>query len=57
MFPWVIIFTVFCGGPLDVEALGNCPVCPSLNPALFTAPLPHNSDGSVYRKASRQRDI
>jgi len=28
-------FTVFCGGPLVVEALGNCPVCPlPLNPAL-----------------------
>jgi len=25
----------FCGGPLVVEALGNCPVCPPLNPALF----------------------
>ena len=23
-------FTVFYGGPLVVEALGNCPVCPSL---------------------------
>jgi len=23
-------FTVFCGGPLVVEALGNCPVCPLL---------------------------
>ena len=30
MFPYVIFFsTVF------VEALGNCPVCPPLNPALF----------------------
>jgi len=27
----------FCGGPLVVEALGNCPVCPPLNPALFDA--------------------
>jgi len=27
-------FLMFCGGPLDVEALGNCPVCPPLNPAL-----------------------
>jgi len=35
MFPQVIFFTVFCGGPLVVEALGNCPVCPPLNPALF----------------------
>ena len=28
MFLWVIFFTVFCGGRLVVEALGNCPVCP-----------------------------
>jgi len=28
------IFYCFCGGPLVVEALGNCPVCPPLNPAL-----------------------
>jgi len=27
-------FTVFRGGPLVVEALGNCPVCPLFNPAL-----------------------
>jgi len=27
-------FTVFCGRPLVVEALGNCPVCSLLNPAL-----------------------
>jgi len=27
-------FTVFCGSPLVVEALGNCPVCSLLNPAL-----------------------
>ena len=27
-------FLLFCGGPLVVEALGNCPVCPLLNPAL-----------------------
>ena len=25
----------FSGGPLVVEALGNCPVCPLLNPALL----------------------
>ena len=32
----------FCGGPLVVEALGNCPVCPPLlNPALCD-PLPKN---------------
>jgi len=30
-------FSVFCGGPLVVEALGKCPVCPSLNPALVTS--------------------
>ena len=34
MFPWVIFFTVFCGGPLVVEALGNCPVYRPLNTAL-----------------------
>jgi len=28
-------FTVFVEAPLVVEALGNCPVCPPLNPALF----------------------
>jgi len=27
-------FTVFVEAPLVVEALGNCPVCPPLNPAL-----------------------
>jgi len=38
MFPYVVIFyCFFCGGPLVVEALGNCPVCPPLNPALFDA--------------------
>ena len=30
----MIFFYCFCGGPVDVEALGNCPVCPPLNPAL-----------------------
>ena len=34
MFPYVISFYCFCGGPLVVEALGNCPVCPLLNPVL-----------------------
>ena len=30
----------FCGGPLVVEALGNCPVCPlPLNPALLVPRL------------------
>ena len=31
----IISFIKFCGGPLVVEALGNCPVCPppALNPA------------------------
>jgi len=28
-------FTVFCGAPV-VEALGNCPVPPPLNPALLS---------------------
>ena len=28
------IFYCFCGGPLDVEALGNCPVCRPLNSVL-----------------------
>ena len=28
------IFYCFRRGPLVVEALGNCPVCPPLNPAL-----------------------
>jgi len=28
-------FTVFVEAPLVVEALGNCPVCPPLNPALL----------------------
>jgi len=37
-------FYCFCGGPLVVDALGNCPVCPPLNPALpvtviMTAPV------------------
>ena len=27
-------FTVFVEVPLVVEALGNCPVCPPVNPAL-----------------------
>jgi len=27
-------FTVFVEAPLVVDALGNCPVCPPLNPAL-----------------------
>ena len=27
-------FTVIVEAPLVVEALGNCPVCPPLNPAL-----------------------
>jgi len=31
------IFTVFCGGALVVEALGNCPVPPPLNRALAGA--------------------
>jgi len=36
LFLWVVsFFTVFCGGPLLLEALGNCPVCPLLNPALL----------------------
>jgi len=35
MFPKVIIFTVFVEAPLVVKALGNCPVCPPLNPALM----------------------
>jgi len=30
-------FTVFYGGPLVVEALGNCPVCPLLNPVMHSA--------------------
>jgi len=30
----VIMFYCFCGGPHVVEALGNCPVCPPINPAL-----------------------
>ena len=30
-------FTVFVEAPLVVEALGNCPVCPPLNPALRVA--------------------
>jgi len=34
MFPWVIIFLLSVEAPLVVEALGNCPVCPPLNPAL-----------------------
>ena len=28
----------FRGGPLVVEALSNCPVCPPLNPALLLLP-------------------
>ena len=27
-------FYSFCGGPLVVEALSNCPVCTPLNPVL-----------------------
>ena len=30
-------FTVFVEAPLVVEAMGNCPVCPPLNPALDNA--------------------
>jgi len=30
-------YTVFVEAPLVVEALGNCPVCPPLNPALTVA--------------------
>jgi len=33
----IIFFTVFYGGPLVVEALGNCPVCPLLNPVMHSA--------------------
>ena len=31
----MIFFTVFVEAALVVEALGNCPVCPPLNPALI----------------------
>ena len=31
-------FTVFVEAPLVVEALGNCPVCPPLNPVLERSP-------------------
>ena len=36
MFPLGNNFILFCGCPLVVEALGNYPVCPPLNPALDT---------------------
>jgi len=46
MFPYVIIFfTVFMEPPPRVvEALGNCPVCPALNPA-----LPQQTAGDIDR--------
>ena len=31
---------LFCGGSLLVEALGNCPVCPLLNPVLVYSSTP-----------------
>ena len=30
-----LIFYCFCGGPVVVDALGSCPVCPPSNPALY----------------------
>ena len=51
MLSWVIIFYCFCGGPLVVEAVGNCPVCPPLNPA-WTHNNNHRDD-STTRTAFR----
>ena len=42
-------FLLFCRGPLVVEALGNCPVCPPLNPALLTCARKPTRAGLIYR--------
>jgi len=44
MFPQVIIFLLFF-----VEALGNCPVCPPLNPALTLGAESH------FRRCKRSK--
>jgi len=41
------LFTVFVEAPPVVEALGNCPVCPPLNPALR---LKHSCSKSLQRE-------
>ena len=46
-------FTVFYGGPLVVEALGNCPVCPLLNPVMHSAAV----DASDGRFARYENDL
>jgi len=37
----MIFLLFFSGGPLVVEALGNCPVCPLLNQALVALAQRH----------------
>ena len=42
-----------CGGSLVVEALGNCPVCPPLNPALLLQLLLLRPFNGLFSRTTR----
>jgi len=47
------IFTVFVEAPLVVKALGNCPVCPPLNPALNRPSLLRTNPGRTFKTPAK----
>ena len=51
MFPYVIIFYCFCGGPLVVEAPGQLPSLPPSHPTLLALLKKKASKGWLYRAA------